>query len=170
MDNILSWIGFCIILVIAASVFLVIFTIVKAISSFIKAGSVNKYKYSNITCIADSPEAYRCADGSMTLAMHYTIDGVEYVGTLDERFKKPNYEIEEIIAKEDSIYIHVNPDDMHRFCLHRDLEDGTAGKYVLSGAGKILVGVLGAFTAINIVFGISCIGFLIYFFYWLSTL
>ena len=170
MDNILSWIGFCIILVIAASVFLVIFTIVKAIGSFIKAGSVNKYKYSNITCIADSPEAYRCADGSMTLAMHYTIDGVEYVGTLDERFKKPNYEIEEIIAKEDSIYIHVNPDDMHRFCFHRDLEDGTAGKYALSGAGKILVGVLGAFTAINIVFGISCIGFLIYFINWLLNL
>ncbi len=99
-----------------------------------------RYRDLGVSCMADSPEV-GYDGGHYTLFMRYEIEGRHYIGALDSRFCKSMSELEEIADRGDSIFVRVDPDDLHRFCFYRDLE-ATKGIAVLCFAGKAVFGAL----------------------------
>lgn len=133
------------------SAIVIVIMVIKGIVSIAKSHTVLRYKYSDINCLAHSPEYWNSSDGSLTLVMKYTIDGVEYTGTLDKTFWKSNDTVKRIVETERNIFISVDPDNHNKFCLHRDIEGSCAGFVVvglLKIAGSFLLGLFSLQAAI----------------------
>ena len=99
-----------------------------------------RYRDLGVSCMADSPEL-GYDGGHYTLFMRYEIEGRHYMGALDSRFCKSMSELEKIVERGDSIFVRVDPDNFHRFCFYRVLED-TRGIAALCFAGKAVFGAL----------------------------
>ncbi|MBQ8960286.1 MAG: hypothetical protein IJ071_03595 [Ruminococcus sp.] len=99
-----------------------------------------RYRELGVSCMADSPEV-GYDGGHYTLFMKYEIEGKRYTGALDTRFCKSITELEEIAERGDCIFVRVDPNDLHRFCFYRDMDE-TKGIAALCITGKAVFGAL----------------------------
>ena len=146
----------------------IVIMVIKGIISLAKSRTVLRYKYSDITCLAHSPEYWNSSDGSLTLVMKYTIDGVEYTGTLDKTFWKSNDTVKRIVNTEQNIFVSVDPDNYNRFCLHRDIEGSCAG-FVAAGLLKIAGSFLAGLFSLQAVAVLAGGAIFFYLFYCLTS-